>query len=81
MSEDNFYQINCPHCDISIQIEKSQLNCTIFRCGVYKNNINQHINPHLPKDQCEQLVRDGLIYGCAGPFKFDGNTLEKCDYI
>lgn len=76
---------NCPHCNDIIIIFENELNCRIFRHGVYKHNYQQ-INPHLSKDQCDKIIND--IYGCGKPFKIidDLNTINKyniviCDYI
>jgi hypothetical protein len=71
----------------SIYIE--ELNCKIFRCGIYKNNFEQ-IDPHLNKEECDRLYNNGLIYGCSKPFmvnitiKNDNNVDYEsviCDYI
>jgi len=71
--------INCPHCNELVIIE--QMNCRIFRHGVYKNN-NEQINPHLNKQSCDELFLTNKIYGCGKPF-FINNLLkaEKCEYI
>ena len=83
MSED-FYMIQCPHCDGTIVVAKNEINCAIFRHGSFKKN-NQPIHPHLPKPMCDRLFQSGLIYGCGKPFKvyFQGDKLvaEICDYI
>lgn len=44
------------------------------------------IHPHLDKDSCEELVKNGLVYGCAKPFRIisleNGKYIvEICDYI
>ena len=43
------------------------------------------INPHLPKDECDRLVRENLIFGCGRPFILNlqnGTYVAcKCDYI
>jgi len=74
--------IECPHCNEPILIE--QLNCKIFRHGVFKLT-NQQINPHLSKDKCDELILNNLIYGCGKPFKIitndDNFKVEICDYI
>ena len=71
--------INCPNCNICIEI--IQLNCRIFRCGIYKDTYIQ-IPPHLPKKECDLLIETDLIYGCGKPFKMlDDNTPDTCDYI
>ena len=42
-------------------------------------------DPHMKKEECDRLTREGLIYGCGKPFciKVEGNgyKIEKCDYI
>ena len=38
--------ITCPNCNDYIII--SELNCCIFRCGIYKKT-NEQIDPHLPR--------------------------------
>lgn len=70
--------MNCPHCGISIFI--LQLNCRIFRCGVYKSN-GMQIPPHLPKVKCDDLVRKDAIWGCGKPFKYINGRLVKCGYV
>ena len=71
--------INCPHCKQLIIIE--QLNCRIFRCGIYKSS-GEQINPHLNKIICDELSSNNLIYGCGKPFKIDDNLkILVCDYI
>jgi len=70
--------IKCPHCDGDIQI--LQINCGIFRHGVYKDG--RQLDPHASKELCDQVVKDNLVYGCAKPFKISpGGKAEKCDYI
>jgi hypothetical protein len=65
-------------------IEVVELNCKIFRCGIYKEN-GEQINPHLPKNECERLVNTGEIYGCGKPFQIINENppylVVKCDYI
>ncbi len=58
--------VECPHCKQTCEI--IELNCKIFRCGVMKSDYKQ-IDPHLPKDACDALAVDGLIFGCGKPFK------------
>ena len=81
----NIYRFQCPHCKKEIEVLKNQLNCKIFRCGIFKNNFHP-IPPHSKKFECDRLVRENLIYGCAKPFRFifnnNGNHyVEICDYI
>lgn len=75
----------CPHCSKLYEIV--QLNCRIFRCGVYKHNLNQ-IEPHMCKEKCDHLANTGAIYGCGKPFMvvpvLDASGSFKtivCEYI
>jgi len=74
--------IMCPHCQEFIEI--LQINCAIFRHGTFKNT-GQQMNPHTPKQICEQYIKNNAIYGCGKPFKviIRENILlaEICDYI
>lgn len=74
------YFLSCPHCDSTIEVPRRAINCKIFRCGAYRRPGLPPINPHTPKEECERLVEKGLIHGCGKPFRFDGVTVEKCDY-
>lgn len=71
----------CPHCEIQIHVAHNDINCQIFRCGVYKSNIDRSVSPHASKLDCDKLVADGLIFGCGKPFRFDGKVISVCDYI
>lgn len=77
---DGFYKFNCPHCNITIIVMKNQLNCKIFRCGIYKSN-SKPINPHASKIECDKLVQNNLIIGCGKPFIIKNNKVEICGYI
>ena len=70
--------IQGPYCKDWIIIE--QLNCCIFRHGVFKSNLTQ-INPHLSKLECNKLKEQDLIFGCGKPFKIINNIAIECDYI
>jgi hypothetical protein len=71
--------INCPHCHEIIIIE--QMNCRIFRHGIFKNTLQQ-INPHSTKIECDNYVNLKLIFGCGKPFMIDNdNNVIICDYI
>lgn len=70
--------IECPHCHLLVSI--IEINCKIFRHGIYKNNGLQ-MNPHASKEECDKLISQDLIYGCGKPFYYDGNEVKKCDYI
>jgi hypothetical protein len=75
--------VQCPHCGDFIFID--QLNCQIFRHGVYISN-GEQINPHASKEECDSLIERNMIYGCSKPFKLvktnNGTFVsEKCNYI
>lgn len=76
------FEIKCPHCNEYIIIE--EVNCAIFRHGVYKENLQQ-IDPHSSKVVCDELLEKNLIYGCGKPFrleKIDSKWISICcDYI
>ena len=76
--------ISCPHCKQYIYINKLEINCHIFRHGVYIQNFKQ-IDSHLSKLDCDYLFNNKLIYGCSKPFKLiltnNIYTAEACDYI
>lgn len=86
--EDKTYVFECPHCNFLVQVKESDLRCKIFRHAVYKAN-NKPIPPHASKDQCDKLLEQDLIHGCAKPFRlitkkiagFPQYTAEICDYI
>ena len=79
---EDYYIVICPSCKDSIIIYKNELNCRIFRHAVYKNM--QPIN-HTSKDDCDKMLVSGIIYGCASPFRIEGDkdniTAVVCDYI
>lgn len=70
--------INCPHCDLLLEI--LELNCGIFRCGVYRTDFVQ-IPPHSSKEECDRLLRDRLIWGCGKPFQIIEGKVIECDYV
>jgi hypothetical protein len=74
--------IECPHCDGMIRI--LQINCGIFRHGVFKDS-QQQINPHAPEEYCKNIFGNDLIYGCGQPFKLiienDKYKAVICDYV
>lgn len=76
--------VECPHCKHLVYIVLKELNCQIFRHGIFKNNYQQ-IDPHLSKEKCEELVKTNSIYGCSKPFKIvHHNGSYKavvCEYI
>lgn len=74
--------VQCPHCEGPIEVV--EVNCAIFRHGVFKQTGIQ-MHPHETKEKCDELIEKNLIYGCGKPFKITiiNNTYvaEICDYI
>ena len=68
--------MECPHCKVLIVVE--EVNCAIFRCGIYKDTGLQ-VNPHLPQSECDAL--GDTIWGCGKPFRLVDDKLIKCEYI
>ena len=73
-----FRYFTCPHCKIMIDV--LEMNCKVFRCGIYKSDGKQ-IPPHLTEEECKALGQ--TIWGCSKPFLYNIETkkMEKCDYI
>ena len=70
---DDFYYFKCPHCDMLSMVLVKEINCAIFRHGSYVKTLLP-IDPHTPKEICEQLVAKNLIFGCGKPFKLIKNS-------
>lgn len=71
--------IQCPHCCMNIEI--LEYNCRIFRCGIFKDTFLQ-MDPHSPKNICDDLFLQNKIYGCGKPFLITKEGIvEKCNYI
>ena len=78
------HYFKCPHCDGGIQVLHNQINCSIFRHGVYVNN--KQMNPHEKEQICNHLFETNQIRGCGKPFRlirFDNGiiAIKKCPYI
>ena len=81
----DFYIFKCPHCDLYTQVHKNEINCLIFRHAAFKTNMLP-INPHAPKEVCDNLLETQQVYGCAKPFILikgdkDYFTVDICGYI
>ena len=76
--------MKCPHCNGLIEVYIKDINCTIFRHGIYKTTMKQ-IDPHASKIICDNLSINKQIYGCGKPFQvfFEDYKyiIKKCDYI
>lgn len=78
-----YYIKECPHCSETILLYHHELNCKIYRHGVFKTDLQQ-INPHASEEDCNSYIENDMIYGCGKPFRIsleeDDITLTKCDY-
>jgi len=79
-SDGDTFIFECPQCAELLTVERKDVNCRVFRHGVYKSTL-QAIDPHTPKDECERLMSEGRIYGCGKPFFFDGVVAKKSDWV
>lgn len=67
-ADDHTLTFECPHCGGLVQVAQNETNCRIFRHAAYRAT-QQPINPHAGAAECAQLLADGLVDGCAGPFE------------
>jgi hypothetical protein len=78
------YIFQCKHCSEFFIIKLTDFNCKILRHGAYKTTL-QYINPHMAKNECDNLVNNNVIYGCGKPLRIikinDVYEIEICDYI
>lgn len=79
------YRLKCPYCKGLIEVLKKELNCKIFRHGVYKSSMQQ-INPHEAKGVCDTIKKEDKIFGCGKPFQVDVLEngiayIKKCGYL
>lgn len=73
----DYYTVMCPSCQDLVVIYKNELNCRI--CCIQKQYA-----PHTNKNECDRLFESGEVYGCAKPFRVEGNNeviAFSCDYI
>ena len=81
-NKNNPITVQCPHCQEYIVI--LEINCAIFRHAIFKNT-GEQIDPHSPKNICDQYIKNNEIYGCGKPFRIitkDGVLItEICEYI
>lgn len=79
------YIFECPHCKNYFIMNEREFNCAIIRHAVYKGNYMQ-INPHMSKNECDILLKNDLVIGCAKPARIIKNDKNEyiaveCDYI
>jgi hypothetical protein len=60
----DIFRYKCPHCDLWTEVPEKDLNCKIFRHGVYKSNFHP-INPHASQEEIAR-IKDTIL-GCGGP--------------
>ena len=78
---DSFHFFICPHCQGHIMVHHTELNCRIFRHGVYRDS-GEPISPHTPKEVCDRLIVENRIEGCGKPFRItEDMKVVVCDYI
>ncbi len=79
------YQFSCPHCDGEILVQWHDVNCKVFRHGVYsqEGKKGDPINPHETKENIEKLIDEKAIWGCGKPISMtkDHKQVYACDYI
>jgi len=84
MDDTEYIYVNCPTCNLLIQINKKELNCRIFRHGIHTKTLQQ-LNPHASKEECDFCVKNNLIIGCGKPFivveENEEYVAKLCDYI
>ena len=67
----------CPQC--SCCLELVEINCAIFRCGVFKTTFDC-IPPHASREEILAWLKEDAIYGCGAPFELVNGTPVICDY-
>jgi hypothetical protein len=78
---DSFHFFTCPHCQGYIMVHHNELNCRIFRHGVYRDT-GEPIPPHTPKEVCDRLILENRIEGCGKPFRItEDMEVVVCGYI
>ena len=74
--------ISCPHCSGLITVHSQEINCRIFRHGVYPDG--SLVPPHASEAECKEAIEKGAL-GCCKPFEIelisDNWVAKKCDYI
>jgi hypothetical protein len=70
MGKESLIMFTCPYeeCQGTITVAPNQINCGVFRHGVYKAT-GRPVGAHLSQDKCLELVRQGKVYGCVQPFR------------
>lgn len=69
----------CPTCQGCIIILEEEINCALFRHAIFKNGTE--VGPHTSKELMDSFIQQDLIFGCGSPFRLEGETAVKCDWI
>jgi hypothetical protein len=68
--------VRCPYCHIDIEI--LEVNCGIFRCGIFKDT-GEQLPSHLSEEGCE--LAKPFVWGCTRPFMLMQGTPIPCGYL
>jgi hypothetical protein len=70
MGHERLLMFTCPYedCQGTVTVSPNQVNCGVFRHGVYKTT-GRPIGAHLSQAKCLELVHQSKVYGCARPFR------------
>lgn len=79
-TENDTFYFACPHCGVMCEVPKALIRCGIFRHAVHKGSM-KFVDPHASRKECEEWLRNGVVHGCAKPFRFDGEIVAMCEYI
>ena len=60
--------VNCPHCQLPIQIMSNEINCAIFRHGTFKVNGKQ-MDPHTLKIYAIDMQKTVKFMGVVNHLK------------
>lgn len=80
----NKYRFSCPHCEGGVEVNTNEINCRIFRHGVFIAN-NTNIPPHSSEKDCNSWANTNKIYGCGKPIQMISDNgkiyIKICNYI
>lgn len=79
-NQDTMSIYKCPHCCGLVAVLPGEMNCRVFRHGVFIADGTQ-IPPHAPEPDCNRWAEEKLIHGCGKPFTYDGTKMVPCGYI
>lgn len=78
------YRVRCPGCGGVVEVKKGQVNCAIFRHGVFKDG--SQVPPHSTEAQIKMFRAVNIMEGCGAPFKLiddgkEGKIAITCGYV